>query len=294
MHSTPKLSDDPCDVVVLAPDAVPVAPSDEELSHLLHQAARHRSGTQTGTASDSPARPTAPPVERTFRPAAVNDVLASGDRSSMGRSAIRLLIALLLVTCIGFTAIVWKAYGDNAKKKIAKLATQFILTSSLPPEKPAIAAQPAPPAEPANASPQPAPLAQTAAEAIAPAADAPSPAVQLVHATARDLASLRQEVEQLKASMEQLQTSQQQISRDVAKAAEQSVRTRATAPAPRSAAAAVRRPMPSTSRPAQAAAAPALQQAAAPYYVPRQLEPQPQTLAEPELSPVPRPPMPVR
>jgi len=45
MHSTltAKREDDPHDVVVVAPDAVRVAPSDEEeLSSLLQQAARRR------------------------------------------------------------------------------------------------------------------------------------------------------------------------------------------------------------------------------------------------------------
>jgi hypothetical protein len=37
-----KPSDDPHDVVVVAPDAVRVAPSDDEISNLLQQAARQR------------------------------------------------------------------------------------------------------------------------------------------------------------------------------------------------------------------------------------------------------------
>src|SRR5665647_719297 len=42
MHSTltAKANDDPHDVVVVAPDAIRVAPSDDEISDLLHQAAR--------------------------------------------------------------------------------------------------------------------------------------------------------------------------------------------------------------------------------------------------------------
>ena len=38
--------DDPHDVVVVAPDAVKVAPAEDELSSLLHQAARLRSDLQ--------------------------------------------------------------------------------------------------------------------------------------------------------------------------------------------------------------------------------------------------------
>ena len=57
---TPKPSDDPHDVVVVAPDAVRVAPAEEELSNLLQQAARYRSNTQTRAAPDAPAGPTVP------------------------------------------------------------------------------------------------------------------------------------------------------------------------------------------------------------------------------------------
>ncbi len=117
----------------------------------------------------------------------------------------------------------------------------------------------------------------------------------------RDLASLGQEVEQLKASIEQLRASQQQMSRDVAKASEvkaseQNLRPRISALPPRPAAVRARKPLPSYP-PQQALTAPVLPQATAPY-VTRQPEPQPQapvqSLTDPELSSVPRPPMPVR
>src|SRR4051794_36948697 len=62
MHSPvpAKPCDDPCDVVAVAPDAVRVAPSDEELSDVLHQAARARSDTKTACSSGSPEGRTAP------------------------------------------------------------------------------------------------------------------------------------------------------------------------------------------------------------------------------------------
>jgi hypothetical protein len=341
MHSTLKLkpTDDPHDMLVVAPDAVRVAPADEELSDLLHQAARFRSDTQTRAASDFPADPKVPPVDTTFRPAAVNDAQVAGKRWSMARRAARAFTALLLAACIGVAAIAWRAYGDTAEKKFAKWATLFVLTASQRPEQPGLPAQPAVPAaqaDAANAAPaQPSPPAQDAAEAVAPAAAAPSSdSAQLLQSMARDLASLGQEVGQLKASVEQLRTSQQQMSRDVAKssevkpsevkssevrssevrssevrASEQNARPRISALPPRPAAARARKPMPPL--PAQAATAPPLPQAAAPYrapapyyaprqtdYVPRQGEPQPQltgeALTDPELSSVPRPPMPVR
>jgi hypothetical protein len=312
---TPKQSDDPHDVLLVPPDIARVAPADDELSNLLHQAARYRSDQQTRAASDLPAGPPVPQVDATFRASAVNDAVVPGKRGSMARQALRGITALLLAVCIGVATFVWRSYGDTAERKIAKWTTQLALTF-VPPEKPALPAQPAAPAVAADATnaapPQPAPPAQSVAEAVAPAATASPDSPQSLASMTRDLASLGQEVEQLKASIEQLKAGQQQMSRDVAKvsearasdtkasetrASEQNLRPRKPAPPPRSAAA-PRRSMSSYSSP-QAAVAPA------PYYpprqsdyVPRQAEPQPQFAAEPltdpELSTVPRPPMPVR
>jgi len=323
MHSTPKpkQTDDPHDIVVVAPDAVAVAPADEELSNLLHDAARRLSQAQARAASDVPAGAAIPQVDTTFRPAAVNDVLAPGRLRSIGRGAMRAFAAVLLATGIGVAGIAWESYGDAAQQMIAQWAPRLALTSSLPPEKPALSAQPAPPvvqAEAANpAPPQPLPPAQTAAPGVAPSAAAES--AQLLQSMARDLATVGQEIGQLKASIEQLKASQQQISRDIAKASEakaseakaseikaseikaseakasemkasetkaseQSLRPRIAAPLPRPAAAPARRPMPPPPPPL-AAAAP----------TPAQAEPPPQAAAQPqaqELS-VPRPPMPL-
>jgi hypothetical protein len=311
MHSTlkPKQTDDPHDIVVIAPDVARVAPADEEISNLLRDAARYLSDAQTHGGSDVPAGPAVPPVDTTFRPAAVNDVLVPGRLWSIGRGAIRAFTALLLAACIGVAGIAWQS--DAAKKMIAKWATQLVLTSSLPPDKPGLSAQPPPPAVQAAvanpAPPQPAPPAQIAPESVAPAAAAAADSAQLLQSMARDLASVGQEIGQLKASIEQLKASQQQMSREVAKtsevkaseakasevkASEQNLRPRIAAPPPRPAAAPARKPMPP---PPLAAAAPTPPQAAAPS-VPRQGEPQPQATAQPqaqELSSVPRPPMPL-
>jgi hypothetical protein len=300
---------------MVAPDVDQVASADEVLSKLLRDAARQLSDPQTHTGSDLPAGPPVPPVDTTFRPAAVNHVLGPGHRRWIGGRALRGFTALLLAACIGVAAVAWQSRGDVAKQIIAKWAPQLVLNSLLPPEKPGPSAQPATPAvqaAAANAAPaQPAPLAQTAAEGVAPAAALSPDSARLLQSMARDLASVGQEIAQLKASIEQLKASQQQMSRDVAKASEakaseakasevraseQNLRPRVAALPPRSAAARARRPMPPYP-PAQAAAAPPLPQAAAPY-VPRQPEPQPQATAqppaEPESSSVPRPPMPVR
>jgi hypothetical protein len=302
MHSTLKLkpTDDPHDIVVVAPDAVQVAPADDEISNLLREAARQYSGQQTHTASNLPAAPPVPPVDTTFRPAAAGNV----HRRSMAGRALRAFAALLLAACIGVAGIAWQS--DAAKKMIAKVATQLVLTSSDPSEQSGSSAQPAKPAveiaAASAASGQPVPLAQTASEAVAPAAAASSAdSSQVLQSMARDLASAGQEIEQLKASIEQLKASQQQMSRDMAKtsenkASEQNVRPRLSALPPRPAAAPARRPI-APYPPRQAATAPTYPQAAAPY-VPRQIEPQPQTTAppqaDPELSSVPRPPMPLR
>jgi hypothetical protein len=300
MHSTstPKSNDDPHDVVVVAPDAVRVAPSEDELSDLLHQAARHRVDSQTRAVPDFAAGGTVPPVDTTFRPAAVDDALVPGRRRSLGRGALRAFTALLVAGCIGVAAFTWRAWGDTAEKKIAKWVTQFVVTASLAPEQTAPAAQPAA-------------AAAQAEEAVAPTAAAPSPdQAELLQSMARDLASLGQEVEQLKASIGQLKASQQQISRGLAKASEAKAseakasepnpRSRISAAPPRPAAAPAHRPL----QPAQAAA-PAPTQTGAPYYAPRQpeyaprpMEPPPPVAAEPradpELASVPRPPMPLR
>ncbi len=305
MDSTlkPKPADDPHDVVVVASDAVGVAPSDEELSNLLHQAAaRHQSETQTRVAPNAPAGAAVPPVDTRFRPALVNDGLAPGKAWSIVKRALRAFTALLLALCIGLAAFVWRSYGDAFEKKIAKWTTQFVVTASLPPEKtgPA-AAQPATPGVEATASgvaaAPPAPVAQRAAEAAAPAAAAPSAeSGQLLQSMARDLASLGQEVDQLKSSIEQLKASQQQISREVAKP-EQNPRPRISWLPPRPAIARARKPIPPYP-PAQAAGAPATQQVPAPYYAPRQPDyAPPRAMAEPQADPessIPRPPMPVR
>ena len=286
MHSTlnPKSTDDPHDFVVVAPNAVRVAPADEELFNLLQEAARRSSNPQTRTGSDFPAGAPVPPVDTTFRPAAVNNVQVPGERGSIGKSAVRAFTALLLAACLGLAAIAWQSSGNVAKQIIAKWAPKFILTSLLPAlENPGLPEQPSPPTVQVSAAkaapPQPAPLAQTAPEGVA----ANAASAQLLHAMALDLATARQEIEQLKAK---------QMSRDIAKASKQNLRPKMSAPPPRSAAAPARKPMPPFP-PRQAAAAPTLPQAAAPS-VPRQPEPQPQATAQPQAEPVPRPPMPVQ
>ena len=299
-------------------DDVLVARIDEELSKLAHDATRDPLDPQTHMGSDFSAGAAIPPVDTTFRPAAVNHVQAPRLRPSFGVRAMRGFVGFMLAVCIGVAGVVWQAYGDAAKQMIARWTPQFVATSSPPPESPGLPEQPNPPAVQANAAkaapPQPAPPAQAAAEGVAPAAAAPESAV-LLESMARELASARQEIDQLKASQEQMSREMakakayeakaslakaslakaSQIKASQTKASEQNLRPRISALPPRSVAAPVRRPMPPSYPPPQAAA-PVLPQAPAPY-VPRQPEPPAQATAqpqaEPELSPVPRPPMPV-
>lgn len=289
MHSTlnPKQTDDPRDVLVIAPDVVLVAPTDEELSRLAHSL-RHPSNPQMPAGPDLPPEPTVPPVDTTFRPAAVGDVRLPGHRPSIGGRAVRAFTAaILLAACAGAAAVGWQSYGDAAEQMIMQWAPPRVLASLLPAEKPALIAQPAPPAvetAAADAAPaQPASPAESAPEVAAPVAAAPSAeTVSSLGSTANDIASMRQEIQQLRASVEQLKASQQQMSREIAKASEpkaseakaseQNLRPKMSAPPPRSVAARSRRPMPPLAPP-QAAAAPVLPQAAP--YVPRPPEPQP-------------------
>lgn len=308
MQSTlnPRQSDDPHDVltvapdVIVVPDAIPVAPTDEELSKLA-RSFHDPSHQQIGAGSDLPDGPSIPPVDATFRAASGDAVLPELPRL-LGRRATRgLTSALLLAACTAAAAIAWQSYGDAAEQMIAQWLPQRVRAAWLPADRQALpvastaVAAEAAPADPAPA--QPAPMAQAAAQGVAPAAAVasvdPAPSLQSM---ARDIANAGQQIEELKASIEELKTSQQQMSRGMAKASEtraseQSLRPKLAAPLPR-AAARVRKPVPPLP-PSQTAAVPMLPPAAAPY-VPRQPEPQSIVPPDPELALVPRPPMPVR
>jgi hypothetical protein len=306
MDSTqPKQSDDPHDVLELAPGVVVVAPSDpadEEIPNLLRAAARQHSDPQTREEPNFAAGPAVPSVDTRFRAAAVDKVQARRGRPSTGGRAVRGLMGFLLAVCVGVAAAAWQSYGDAAEQMIANWSPQRVLASLLPTEQPALPAQPAPPAADAPS----ATALQNAPDGVAPTAASAGEAPSL-QSMARDLAAAGQQIEQLKASIEQLKASQEQMSRDLAKASEakvsevkaseQNLRPRISAPlSARPAAAPVRKPVASY-RPSQAAA-PMLPPAAAPYVPPRQPEPLPPPPAppplDPELASVPRPPMPLR
>ena len=326
----PKPTDDPHDILVVAPGVAVMVPTDEELSRLA-RSLRHPPFPQAPTEAELPPGPTVPPVDTTFRPTAVG---VTGQRLTAGGKAARTLVAALVVAaCTGGASIAWQSYGDAAETMIAQWAPQRIL-ALLPLEKPAQSAQqPAPPAvEPTAANAEPASTvtaAENTAQGVAPAAGAPSAETAPSQGSmANELASAQQEIEQLKATIADLKASQQQMSRDMAKASdvkapdvkapdvkaseikaspevrasearmsdvrpsEQNLRPKMPAHPPRTAARA-RKPMPALQ---QAATAPMPPPPAA--YVPRQVAPPPlttgETLTDPELASVPRPPMPVR
>jgi len=208
-----------------------------------------------------------------------------GRRSSRGRLALRgLLIGSLLAACICVAALAWQSpYGHAAKLIIARWTPQRVSTSSLPLEKQELPAQPSPPTvdvATANAAlPQPAPLAQTTPQDVAPTAAPLSPELaQRLQTMARDLANVGQGIEQLKTNqeqmvrdnaelaeqlkaaqaqmardnenaVEQLKASQEQMARLIAKASEQNLRPKTSAPPPRPIATPTRKPVPKLSSP---------------------------------------------
>jgi hypothetical protein len=321
MQSTlkPKNADDPHDVLEVAPGVVLAAPADDEISNLLRAAKRQHSDPRAREQPGFSAGPPVPPVDTTFRAAAVNNARAPGSGKSMGARAMRRFMGFMLAVCIGVAAAAWQADGDTAGQMIANWSPQRVLALLLPPQKPAQPAAPAADATDANAAAVQ-PLPQAAAEGAAPAAAPSSETTRSLQSMARDLASAGQQIEQLKASIEQLKASQEQMSRDIGKlseakaseakvsetkpsevrAPEQNLRPKVSAVSalpPRPAAAPARRPPPSF-RPSQAAAPAMLPPAAAPYVPPRQpealLPPAPAPVPiDPELTSVPRPPMPL-
>ena len=203
-----------------------IARAEEQLSKLEHDALRYPSDH--------------PQIEmNTLRPA------FRGNRPSPGGRALRGFTGLVLTACIGTAAFVWQSsYGDAARQIVASWAPQLVSTSL---ENAGLPARPSPPSLVAaqTAPSQPAPLAQTASQDVAPTiAPAPSELAQLLQTMARDLTNVEQRIEQLKASqdqmasdnakaVEQLKASQEQVTRLVAKASEQNLRPKTSALPPR-------------------------------------------------------------
>jgi hypothetical protein len=225
------------------PRHVLVARADEELAHAYEQITR--AGEEIARAEEQLSKLDA----------------ASGNRGLFDRPAVRGLTGLLLAACIGVAAIAWQSsYGDAAKEIIDRWAPQRVVTSLPPLETLGLAAQSSPPivqaAAAKTAPPQPALLAQSVPEDVAPTAAALPPELkQLLQSMARDLATLGQGIEQLKAGQEQMardnanaaeqfKASREQMARVIAKASEQSLQPKMSAPPPRLAGAPSRKPVP--------------------------------------------------
>jgi hypothetical protein len=219
-----------------------VARADEQLSHVYEQIARAdeqlarvteqlASMERGGTGYPSPEP--APPPEPAPQP-------------SHGKPARRGLIGIGLLATACFFGIVVAALASQwtrggIKSAVTRWAPQLASTSSLPPEKPPLPAQPdLPPIQVASAegvtaqavppaAPEVAPPAQNAPQGAAPSATAAAPAAaaaapaaaganfeltQSLQAMARNLAKLEQSIAELK-------TKQDQMASDYAKAIEQ-------------------------------------------------------------------------
>ena len=314
---------DPHDIFVIEPDVVLAARADQApVEDALSRLAASRSHVAPDTASP-------PPVEPTFRAAAIDDIQLDdlklnnlkldeikidkilGERPPTARWVRRAVMALLAL-CSAVAAAAWQHYGDDARQMLASFAPPFAFASSPPAEK-------SPLTEPSNAS---AIQATAADQATAPPAASAQPAdstapvvtassadsTPLLQSMARDLATMGQQIEQLKAEIQELRAGQAPISRDATRTSEikpsdvkppelrpavpnPRPRISALSPPPRPAAAPVRKPRPAFS-PAPAAATPALPPVAA-TPAPPQPAPQVTTTAQDD-EPVIRPPMPVR
>lgn len=226
------------------------------------------------------------------------------------------VVGFVLALSVIVGAAAWQSYGGAATRMVARWVPQLGSAPSASPPDSGIAEQPSPAgvkvSEPVAAPEQ---SAERAPQGAVPAAAASPAEAPTLESMARDVATLGQKVEQLQATIEQLKASQDQISRDVAKsseaksseargseargseakASEQNLRPRTLSPAPRPAVAPARRPIAAFRQP-QVTAAPVSPPSPAPYYGQRQPEPLPPAvpqLVDPELSSVPRPPMPL-
>ena len=205
-----KLSDDPQDIPVVAPDTIRVAPADEAPSDPIRDLMRGGSlEPQIHAESDFPAGAAVPPVDTTFRPTAVNDVLAPRRRSA-GRRALRAVTAFLLTACIGGAAVAWNSWrcGSTVDRGMGAAVREGLI---------------------AAVGENRTSCATDLAAAEVDAANAPTPQTQIDRcgsrraerrnatrsAIARDNGARScqcgQEIEALKASIEQLKASQQQL-----------------------------------------------------------------------------------
>ncbi|HZR72003.1 hypothetical protein [Bradyrhizobium sp.] len=313
------------DFVEIPSDQVRVAPSDAEITDLLRAAARQHSETEVRAALEADAA-SVPAVDATFRATAVNDDLPARG-SSFGRRLMRAIAALLVAAGITGVALTWQTFGYAAKKTLITSLPKWAIVASLPLDKIGLGKESSPSDQPADATAAPAADAPAPAQntadsgtpdnAAASAAAPSSDSAQQLQSMARDLASANQQIETLKASIAELKASQQQMARDFAKAsdklAEQNARPKTAAVAPPRPAVAPHKPAPVYSptasySPSPAAAPPPAYRPAPSSYAAQASAPPPpaaaqsnvpppiplQPQADPGVTSVPRPPMPVQ
>jgi hypothetical protein len=227
---------DPHGIFVVEPDVVLAARADHAASDPISSLLAPPIHPTPDLSATTPIPPAAP----NFRAAVADDIEVPrdihvlGERPSRGRWASRAIIGFLFALGSAAAAEGWDHYGDTARAFIANW-TPFVLNSSPPPEKAAVAGQPGDPdvqvppqaaaadqapAQPAPAT-QPAPdAAPTATASTGPASTAP-PVVAAASPPspppmARDLAAMGQQIEALKASIEQLKAGQEQMAQQMA------------------------------------------------------------------------------
>ena len=184
--------------------------------------------------------PLRPPAEASaLHPSDLKDDRFPSGRRSLAKRAWLAFVRFLVTFGIGVGAtLVWQSYGDAAREMIANSAPQL-----------------------AWLGPQSPPVAENAADPIAPASSAAVAPDPQLNAVALDLEAVRQSVERIATSQEQLTRTvdqlaagQEQMTRDIAKlhAIEQYILYKSSEAPPRPAPAAAPRP---AARPAPAPAA---------------------------------------
>ncbi len=208
-----------------------IARADEQLARVTEQLAKMERGG-TGDPSPAPAPPSesTPPSEPAPQP-------SSGRPARRGLIGIWLLSAACIVG-IAAAALVSQSSRGGIKLDVSRWAPQLVSTSSLPPEKPPLPAQPDPPpvqvaaAQEVTAqavSAQAAPLAQTAPQDAAPTATAPAPTTAVAAPAApgtdseltQSLQTMACDLTKLEQSITELKAKQDQMANDYAKAIEQ-------------------------------------------------------------------------
>ncbi|MFK4530767.1 hypothetical protein ABIF90_008748 [Bradyrhizobium japonicum] len=183
----------------IEPRYAPSAHMDEELTHTFEKI--KSVDEEIARASEQLAR-----LER--------DAVRSRPRRS--GTALRGFVGLGLAAGIGIAAYVSQSsHGDTVRQMIAGWVPLHAATSSQLQAEPAREAETSPTSQLAEASPQPASVAETIPEVVAPTGSTlPPELTELLQKLASDLANVQQGIDQLQASQAQLKANQEQMSLD--------------------------------------------------------------------------------